>query len=85
MGKNWQRDGGRACSCYWVAVALWVNSFTDRTSACVFAIADFMINPARAGTQTHMDLSEASTRRGWEPMATRTSKETVNRARRLMG
>jgi len=37
---------------YWVAV----NSSADR--ACVFTIADFRINFARVGTQTHMDLSE---------------------------
>ena len=49
--------GGRADSCYWVTVVLAVNGFVDR--ACVLASADFMISPARAGTQTHMDLSEA--------------------------
>ena len=46
----------RADSFYWVTVALAVNGFVDR--ACVLASADFMISPARAGTQTHMDLIE---------------------------
>lgn len=53
--KDWQ-GGSRAGSCYWVTVAL-TNSSVDR--ACVLAIADFTINPALAGTQTHMDLIEA--------------------------
>ena len=39
---------------YWLAVALEANSSVDR--ACVFATADFMINPARDGMQTHMDF-----------------------------
>jgi hypothetical protein len=55
--RNWQRNRGRAGSCYLVTAALKVNGSVDR--ACVLAIADFMINPARAGTQTHMDLIEA--------------------------
>ena len=69
--------------CYWATV----NSSPDR--ACVFTIADFRINFARVGTQTHMDLSELPPCRDWdwdwEPMATRTNRATVNRAKRLMG
>jgi hypothetical protein len=49
------RGTGYAGSCYWVTAALDVDSSTDRTRACVFAIADFTSNPARVGTQTHMD------------------------------
>jgi hypothetical protein len=86
--ENWQRDGGRAGSSYWLTVALEVCSSADRACACVLAIADFMINAARAGMQTHMDLMDLfrpPTCRGWEPMATRMNKETVKRAKRLMG
>ena len=64
--------------CYWPTV----NSSADR--ACVCTIADFRINFARVGTQTHMDLSELPPYRDWEPMATRTNRATVNRAKRLM-
>jgi len=43
-------------ACYSMAdAALEVNRSAAWTFACVFAIADFMINPARAGMQTHMD------------------------------
>jgi hypothetical protein len=66
-------------SCYWAPV----NSSADRT--CVFTIADFSINFARAGTQTHMDLGELPSCRDWEPMATMTNRATENRAKRLMG
>jgi hypothetical protein len=77
--ENWQRDGGRAGSCYWVTV----NSSADR--ACVLAIADFRINPARVGMQTHMDLFGPPPCRGWEPMATMMIKAVAKRAKRLMG
>jgi hypothetical protein len=83
MCKNWQRDGGRAGSCYWETVALRVNSPVDR--ACVLAIADFRINPARVGMQTQMDLFRPQPRRGWEPMATRMIKAATKRAKRRMG
>ena len=66
-------------SCYWATV----KSCADR--ACVCTIADFRINFARVGTQTHMDLSELPLCRDWEPMATMTNRATVNRAKRLMG
>jgi hypothetical protein len=66
-------------SCYWATV----NSSADR--ACVFTIADFRINFARVGTQTHMDLSELPPCGDWEPMATMTNRATMNRAKRLMG
>jgi len=88
MCKNRQRDGGRPGSSYWAAVALEGNSSADRTCACVLAIADFTINPARAGMQTHMELMDPLRLppcRGWEPMATMVNKATVKRARRLMG
>jgi hypothetical protein len=66
-------------SCYWATV----NSSADR--ACVFTIADFSINFARAGTQTHMDLSELPRYLDWEPIVMRTNSAIVNRAKRLMG
>jgi hypothetical protein len=66
-------------SSYWAEV----NSSADR--ACVFTMADFRINFARVGTQTHMDLSELPRYRDWEPMVMRTNNATVNRAKRLMG
>jgi len=81
MCKNWQRDGGRAGSCYWETVALRVNSSVDR--ARVLAIADFRINPARVGMQTHMDLF--GPRQGWEPMAMMMIKAATKRAKRRMG
>lgn len=88
MGENRQRDGGRGGSCYWAAATLWVNISAERTCACAFAIADFIINPARVGTQTHidlMDLFRLPPCPDWEPMAMRTKKATVNSAKRLMG
>ncbi len=85
MYKNRPRDGGRAGSCYWVTVALDVDSSTDPNRACVFAIADFTINPARLGTQTHMDLIDSALYRDCEPMATMANNETVKSVRRLMG
>ena len=66
-------------SCYWAAV----NNSADR--ACVFTIADLSINFARAGTQTHIDLSELPPCADWEPRATIANRATVNRAKRLMG
>jgi hypothetical protein len=77
------RQSTMACSlrssCYWATV----NSSAD--CACVFTIADFRINFARVGTQTHMDFSELPPCRDWEPMPTMTNRATVNRAKRLMG
>ena len=73
------KDCSRAGSCYWLTV----SSSADR--ARVFAIADFMINPARAGMQTHMDLFGPPLCRAWEPMATIMIKATAKRAKRLMG
>src|SRR5258705_12578737 len=64
-----------------------VNSSADRAFVCT--IADFRINFARVGTQTHMDSSELLLYRDWEPdwapIATRTNRATVNRAKRFMG
>jgi hypothetical protein len=48
-------------------------------------MADFTSNPARLGTQTHMDFIDFALNRGCEPMATMINNETVKRARRLMG
>jgi hypothetical protein len=77
---------GRADSRYSLTVALTVCSAADRACACALVIADFMINAARVGMQTHMELCETALCRGWEePMATRTIKATVKRAKRLMG
>src|SRR5258708_5611674 len=74
---------GIRSSCYWPTV----SSCADRV--CVCTIADFSINFARAGTQTHMDLSELPLCRDWdwdkEPMVTMENRATVNRAKRLMG
>ena len=77
------RDCGRVDCYYWLEA----NNSADR--ACVFAIADFIINPARAGMQTHMDFMDDLFRPPpcpcWEPMATTTIKATAKRAKRLMG
>jgi hypothetical protein len=77
------RDFGRVGFYYWLTA----NSCADR--ACVFAIADFMISPALAGTQTHMELRDDLLRlppcRFSEPMATIAIKTTAKRAKRLMG
>ena len=79
MCKNWQRDGRRAGSCYWERV----NSSVDR--ACVLAIVDFKINPARVGMQMHMDLFGLTPCRDWEPMATMMIKAATKRVKRRMG
>jgi hypothetical protein len=76
------RDCGRVDYDYWLEA----NSSADR--ACVLAIADFMINPARAGMHTHMDFMDSfrlPACRFWEPTATTTIKATATRAKRLMG
>jgi hypothetical protein len=73
---------------YSETAALKVCSSADRSCACVFATADFIINPARVGMQTHMsfmDLLRLLPCPGWAPMATRANKATVKRAKRLMG
>ena len=68
---------------YWLTA----NNCADR--ARVFAIADFMINPARAGTQAHMEFSDERFKvplcRFSEPTATIAIKTTAKRAKRLMG
>lgn len=80
--KNWRRDGGRTGSYYWATAALKITSSVDH--ACVLAIADFTINPARAGTQTQMDLFEPPACRDWELMATMMIKAVAKRAKRSM-
>ena len=72
--------------CYWPEVAFRVDSSADLP--CVFATAAFTSNAARAGMQTHisfMDLLRLTPCRGREPMATIAMKQTVKRAKRLMG
>jgi hypothetical protein len=71
--------------CYWLAVAFKANNSAD--FACVFAIADFAINPARAGMQTHISFMDLLRRTpwDWEPMATTAIRVAVKRARRLVG
>jgi hypothetical protein len=55
MNNNRQGHAGRPGPCYCLTGALEADSSTGRTRARVFAIADFTNNPARLGTQTHMD------------------------------
>jgi hypothetical protein len=78
------RASKRELRCYLATVAMLVNSCVER--ACVFAIADFIMSPARAGMQTHIDLLlRLAPCRGWEPMATMTTKAATKRAKRRMG
>ena len=81
--RNLARNGGRSDSCYRVTIALAISRSVDR--ACVLAIADFTINLARAGTQTHMDLIEALLDGVCEPMPMITMKAAAKRTKRLMG
>jgi len=66
----------------------WLTADSCAVRACVLAIADFMINPARAGTQTHMALMDLLRLPPcWfsEPRAAITTKATATRANRFMG
>jgi len=69
-------------------LAYWLTADRSVDRACVFAIADFMINPARAGMQTHMDSMDFfRLPPSWfsEPIAATTTKATATRANRFMG
>jgi len=73
---------------YCATIARMASRRTDDT--CVFAIADLLvidlrINPARAGTQTHMDFIAPSMGQGWEPMPTMMISAATKRAKRRMG